>query len=462
MPTLSVRTRITAAVAVLVLLALGGAGLIVAVLGRADAEVRARAAVEQELTEFVQFQQQNPSQGSPELINGFLLANVTTASELIIGYWDGAPQRWSASDRDGLALTPEFRELADELADSGGVARLQTGWGEVYVDAQPVSDGGALFVVYFLQDEYGELEDTLRTYAVSAFLALLVVTAAAAWVAGRLLRPIRTLRETAEEIGETDLSLRIPETGNDDITDLTRTVNAMLGRLDGAFAGQRAFLDDAGHELRTPLTILRGHLELLDSSDSTEVDHTRELVLDEVDRMSRLVDDLILLAKADRPDFVVPDRVDVAALLRTVVEKCRGLGELEWTLDAAPEVVVAMDEQRITQALLQLAANAVKHTDVDGVIGLGAQCGESGVRLWVRDNGPGVADEDKESIFRRFGRARVPEGDEGFGLGLSIVAAIAAGHGGSVAVYDEEPRGARFVIEVPLHQTKGSQSWPAS
>ena len=120
-------------------------------------------------------------------------------------------------------------------------------------------------MVNYLAEDRGELLDTMRTYAiVVGALAGAGHRCSRPGSPGRLLAPLRTLRATAEEIGETDLSRRIPETGNDDITALTRTVNGMLDRLEAAFVGQRQFLDDAGHELKTPLTVLRGHLELLD------------------------------------------------------------------------------------------------------------------------------------------------------------------------------------------------------
>ena len=158
-------------------------------------------------------------------------------------------------------------------------------------------------------------------------LSLLAITAFAAVQSGRLLAPLRTLRETADEINDTDLSRRLPETGNDDITALTRTFNRMLDRLEAAFVGQRQFLDDAGHELKTPLTVLRGHLELLDVGSPEEIAETRELLLDEVDRMSRLVGELILLAKSDRPDFVTLRPVDLTGLTVDTLAKARGLGD---------------------------------------------------------------------------------------------------------------------------------------
>jgi two-component system, OmpR family, sensor kinase len=308
---------------------------------------------------------------------------------------------------------------------------------------------GALVVVTYLEEGRAELRETMRTYAIVALLALLVVTAVAAWQSGRLLAPLRTLRETAEEIGETDLSRRLPVTGNDDITALTRTVNRMLDRLESAFVGQRRFLDDAGHELKTPLTVLRGHLEVLDTGSPEDVAETRELLLDEVDRMSRLVSDLILLAKSDRPDFVRPRAVDLGPLTDALLAKARGLGDRDWVLDGAGEGILVVDEQRITQAVLQLADNAAKHTGAGDLIAIGSSYDGTTAQLWVRDTGPGVPAADRQKIFARFGRSRVTPDDEGFGLGLSIVRAIVRAHGGSVSVEDVQPHGARFVIALP-------------
>jgi hypothetical protein len=138
-------------------------------------------------------------------------------------------------------------------------------------------------------------------------------------------------------------------TGADDVTELTMTVNTMLDRLQWAFDTQQQFLDDAGHELRTPLTIVRGHLEVLDVGDPLEVSATRDIVLDELDRMARLVDDLVLLAQARRPDFVRFEPVDLDRLIREALDKAQALADRRWVLDAALPVVVAADAQRLTR-----------------------------------------------------------------------------------------------------------------
>ncbi len=164
--------------------------------------------------------------------------------------------------------------------------------------------------------------------------------------------------------------------------------------------------------------------------------------------------DLILLAKSDRPDFLNLSEADPADLVTSVLAKARALGDRRWLLDAETHAtnghLVVVDEQRLTQALLQFADNAVKHTAPGQEIAIGASLDVGTLHLWVRDTGQGVKPQDRERIFQRFGRAEVTHGDEGFGLGLSIVSAIAHAHGGSAYV-DDPPggTGARFVIRLP-------------
>ena len=479
----SVRVRITAAVALLTALALSGAGLLVYVIEgqRIDNDIAQR--VDQQFEEFRKFQTQgvDPATGAPyasvgALLDAFLLQQVPDGDEALVTWYDGRPQQRSADGYTGDKAT--FEEAAATIVDDNGTTRIDAPEDELILNAQTVRLGdetGALIVVTYYGDARAGLSETIRTYVVVALLSLLVITAFAAAQSGRLLAPLRTLRETAEEITDTDLSQRLPEVGNDDITALTRTFNRMLDRLEAAFVGQREFLDDAGHELKTPLTVLRGHLELLDVGNPEEIAETRELLLDETDRMSRLVGELILLAQSDRPDFVTPRPVGLTGLTVDTLAKARGLGDRAWTLDETAGVTVPVDEQRLTQALLQLCDNAVKHTGPGDVVALGSSYDGTTARLWVRDTGPGVGVEDRDQIFERFGRSAVPDHDEGFGLGLSIVRAIARAHGGTVSLEDEQPHGARFVISLPIppveptdpghrsqDETEEFSLWPAS
>jgi signal transduction histidine kinase len=338
------------------------------------------------------------------------------------------------------------------IADGGGTVELQTVLGSTLTAVQPIQDDsgdGAFIVAYLTGQERDEFGRTVRTYAVVSLIALLAVSLGAWWVAGRLLSPIRQLRGTAQEITDTDLSRRIPVEGDDDMSDLVRTVNAMLERLDRAFATQRTFLDDAGHELRTPVTVLRGHLELLDPYDSADVTATRQLLLDEIDRMSRMVDDLILLAKADRPDFAQPAAVDVGALTDRVLDKARATADRDWRLDERAEGTVWLDAQRVTQALLQLASNAVRHTGPGDLVAFGSRLDSRALRFWVRDGGPGVDEDVRETIFERFHQGDSATAAEGSGLGLSIVRAIAEAHGGTAHVESPPGQGATFILTLP-------------
>lgn len=459
----SVRARIISALLAVVFVALCGAGVIVYLIERDRVEDEVAADVEQELAELEALRAtginpttQQPFASAREVVQTFMTRNVAGSSEVLVGWWDGrarvrtpASQTLSADLRPTSAL---HRALAP-LADEGRSGRLDLpGTGQVLVTVQPVDRDGeraSLVVLTFMDPASAGLRDTMRTYTVVSLAALVVIGVAATWQSGRLLAPLRDLRRTADRVTARDLTERLPVRGNDDITALTRTFNGMLDRLDTSFTSQRQFLDDAGHELRTPLTVLRGHLELMDPEDPAEVAATRALLLDEVDRMGRLTDDLILLAKARRPDFVRSHPVDVGDLTRTVLAKARGMADRDWQCDEVADVLVLTDEQRLTQALLQLLDNAVKHTDPGSVVAVGSAVRGTDLELWVRDTGDGVPVPDRDAVFGRFNRSHVREGDEGFGLGLSVVHAIAVALGGTVRVTDPpapHPPGARFVL----------------
>ena len=269
------------------------------------------------------------------------------------------------------------------------------------------------------------------------------------------------MRRAAAEITEQDLSRRIPVNGRDDIAALAEQFNAMLDRLEVAFSTQRRFLDDASHELRTPITIIRGHLELV-GDDPAEWDEVVRIVTDELDRMSRIVEDLLLLAKSERPDFVQPERISVAELTSDIDAKVRALADRHWMLEAIGEGDAVVDPQRVTQTMVQLAQNAVQHTEPGAEIRIGSALHEvedsrdadrnRHVSFWVTDTGPGVRPEDAETIFERFSRGSTggARGHRtGAGLGLAIVKAIADAHRGSVRLISEPGRGATFGIELP-------------
>jgi signal transduction histidine kinase len=440
-------------------LGLVGAGTAAYLVEGARVDRRIDEALLQELREFEALEDRgiDPRTGRPfnsvdRLLEVALRRNVPDEHQSIIGFLGNRPAYVHPSASRGLERNEAFIDAVTS-GPTSAVGTLDTDDGEVRYASKAVLQGGerrgAYTVAYFTAQERAEFQDVIRTYAVVALLSLVAVGVGAWSVAGRLLRPIRQLQATAQEIGDTDLTQRIQVVGNDEVADLAHTFNAMLDRLEDAFATQRQFLDDAGHELRTPITIIRGHLELLDERNVEEVEATRALVLDEIDRMSRLVEDLVMLAKAQRPDFLRVEPVDVGVLTDDVFDKSRALGERVWQLDARGSGTVLADSQRLTQALLQLATNAIQHTRQQDTVAVGSAVQAADVRLWVRDTGAGVPSTHAAHIFERFQRGPDTRGTDGSGLGLSIVQAIAEAHGGSVELEGKPGNGAVFTVVIP-------------
>ncbi|MGH9135680.1 MAG: sensor histidine kinase [Acidimicrobiales bacterium] len=399
----------------------------------------------------------NPDTGQPfgsdvrTIFDTFLSTNVPEEGEVYLTFVDGAGWKTSPAPIP-LETDPDLASRWSSLT-AGEWGRLSTDAGPVRYLAVPLTfEGqtqGVLVFATFTQGQRDDIEAQSRVSAAVAAGVLLLATAVAWAVAGRLLRPVRQLTAAAEAIDDSDLGRRIPVEGNDEIARLARRFNEMLDRLQGSFATQQTFVDDAGHELRTPITVVRGHLELM-GDDPDEQRETIALVTDELDRMTRIVDDLLLLAKSEQPDFLQRQPVDVADLTTDLLDKASALGDNDWHLDMTAPGTVNADPQRITQAVLNLARNAVEHATPGGEIGLGSRWGDDGLRLWVRDDGPGIDPADRDRIFERF--ARGGEGRRrtgGAGLGLAIVRSIATAHGGRVELDSTPGGGATFTIVLP-------------
>ena len=367
-------------------------------------------------------------------------------------------QPYARNDQDPPLRLDEQPEVVARLAASSHpeLATIQTARGAVRYGTVPVRVAGSpdtgVFVIAVFRDlERAEINSATWTSAAVAFGTLALAAIAALWMAGRVLRPIRLVRLTAQQISATDLSRRIPVKGNDDVAELARTFNSMLDRLETTFEAQRQFLHDASHELRTPITIVQGHLELAESDPSTRAE-SLAIVMDELDRMRRIVEDLLMLARSDSPNFLRLSAVDLEPYIDEVLDKASSLAPRKWYLDHRAEGVAMLDRQRITQALLQLALNATQHTNTDQEIHLGTEISGDQLHLWVRDTGSGVPPADRERVFDRFARGDRTDGDSfGTGLGLAIVRAIAQSHGGRVALAETSSGGAEFRLELPLH-----------
>lgn len=464
------RVRILAVVVLLLLAASTGSVVLLrsALLDRLDEEV-ARG-LDREAEEFRLLRSGNdPETGEPfgddvrAVFDTYFAREIADEGESLLAFVDGrvyaSRRAQDAFDADDIPEATRFWLSLDEPRRG----RIMTDVGEARYVALPLSgsDGDALFVVAnFPAFERAEIDEAVRVHIGIQLLTLAVASALGVVLAGRVLRPLAWLATTARTISETDLSRRIPFRGRDEASVIAQTFNEMLTRLERAITTQRQFLDDTSHELRTPLTIIRGQLEVLEFDASpAEREEAVALVLEEVDRLSRMVDDLFLLAHAQRPDFLQRRRVDLGELLRDVHRKVTALGDRRWHVDARDGLHVDGDPQRLTQAVMQLVANAVRHT-VDGDdVRLSTSARDGCAVVTVADSGPGVDPEDAPRIFARFGRGRAARPAAGAGMGLAIVLAIAEAHGGTARLVPGGGAGARFEIVVPL---AGAAALPAA
>ena len=352
-----------------------------------------------------------------------------------------------ANARRGL---PTFETVT--LAD-GPPARILT---------QPVVRGG--HVVQLVQVGMS-LETAERT--LSRYLTILVVlvplgaalaAAGGALVAGRALRPVDTMSLTARRITGEDLTRRIPLRGTGDELDrLAETLNAMLARLEDAFAGVRRFAADAAHELRTPLTALRGGIEvsLRGGRSSEEYRRVLESSLEEVERLTHLAEDLLLLSRFSVTVSALRQRVELEPLLVEVLDVGTQLAHqrgLSIASTALGQAAVVGDAGALRRAFLNLIDNAVKYTPAGGKVqvALGREAGRAVIT--VSDSGIGIAPADAERIFQPFVRLDAArEGTEsGAGLGLSIARSIVLAHGGDLTVESVLGAGSTFTILLPL------------
>jgi len=340
---------------------------------------------------------------------------------------------------------PEIQDALAGRAVSGERESQTLGEPLLYV-AVPVRAGtdvlGAVRLTYPVSEVQDVVDTRVRGLLIAAGITLLAAAVIAVLVAAAVTRRIRRLRDAAERIAEGDLDARAEESGSDEIGELAESFNTMADRVKDVVESQKGFAGDASHQLRTPLTALRLRLdraaEMMDDADpaAEQVDAAR----DEIDRLQRLVDGLLVLARADRRDHEVV-AVDVASVARDRVEAWQPLAgerEVEILLDS-PGIAVA---SAVPSAVEQIVDNYVDNAlDVvpDGTrIVVTVRVEPEGVVIVVDDAGPGLPAEDRERAFDRFWRGRQDGG--GSGLGLAVVASLAAASGGTVWL-DQSPAG---------------------
>jgi two-component system, OmpR family, sensor kinase len=376
------------------------------------------------------------------------------------------PEVFGASPPDeGEALPEQSRENATgerlQIPHIGYSTRAVPDVGQTRILERPVKVGSLQLVA-----GAGEpLESVARAQhgIAGAFVLAGALTLAfallASYLAGaRVTAPLRRMAAVAARVDAGDLEPRMdasPGQGREHRV-LAESFNHMLDRLSEAFAGQREFVADASHELRTPLTVIRGQLEVLaaqEDPDGPEVRRVERLVQAEITRISRLVDDLLVLAQSEQTDFLRGEEILLRPFVIDLWDGVSLIDDRRFELGPVPDGSLYADPDRLAQAIRNLARNAIDHTAPDsGLVRLEVhRMAPDGVRFAVIDDGPGIPAAERERIFERFHRVDPARSRAagGAGLGLAIVLAIAEAHGGTVHASDA-PYGRGSCVELVL------------
>ncbi|MBA4398819.1 MAG: two-component sensor histidine kinase [Anaerolinea sp.] len=310
------------------------------------------------------------------------------------------------------------------------------------------------------------VQRTLIGILVLLTIILMLLVGLSTWFLTRqALAPLATVTEVATRITQADdLSRRIPasKAGGDEVGKLILAFNDTLERLENLFNTQRRFTADVSHELRTPLTVIKGEVGLMRLTGSVDEESIGNIER-EVDRLTRLVGDLLLLSQAESGRLMLDmAEVDLDTVLLEVYQQARTLAgdKVTVSLSEIDQVHIIGDRDRLKQVLLNLAANAIQYSPAGKSVTLGLQRADEQVKLFVQDTGPGISPKDLPHIFDRFFRAersRKRSSSSGFGLGLSIADWIVKKHNGRIEVSSEEGQGTLFTVWLPLTQPEAKK-----
>ena len=307
-------------------------------------------------------------------------------------------------------------------------------------------------------DEFqAENLDRLRTWSIVAGFGLAFISGFGGFaLSGIILRPMRDITEVASEISATNLSQRINHEGPDDeLKQLADTFDSMIERIERGFEAQRRFVQDASHELRTPLAAIRTNIEVAEMVGDVDHEEQRallETVKGQTERLTRLSEDLLLLTA---PQTALPvETINAGELVAMAMEELGPLAaraNVRLAADARGACAAVASTDLLYRCVLNLVDNAVKHSGEGATVAIDADCGGEQVWIRVRDDGPGIPQEDLEHVFERFyrvDRSRV-RGRGGSGLGLAIVRELMDSMGGSVEVESTPGRGSTFTLRLP-------------
>ena len=375
-------------------------------------------------------------------------------------------QLWS---RDGVLQASNIQQLNSPLDPTGLPSQIPV-FRDVYIEnvhlrvlTVPLQIGERPFGTLQLATNLAVVDATQRalvTVLLVGSIICLGVAAVAGWLStGQALAPLERVTETALQITRADdLSRRIPYQGSadDEVGKLIQAFNQTLSRLENLFNAQRRFIADVGHELRTPLTVIKGNVDLMTRMGCTD-DESMVGIENEVDRLTRLVGDLLLLAQAESGKLPLDAQtVELDTLLLDALNQMQVLAgdRLNLRLGEIDQVLVCGDPDRLKQVIVNLVGNAIKYTPEEGDVRVGLSKTDTEAKLVVSDTGPGIPSEDLPHVFERFyrgekSRTRSKDG-KGFGLGLSIAFWIVRNHDGRIEVDSVEGEGTTFCVWLPL------------
>lgn len=293
------------------------------------------------------------------------------------------------------------------------------------------------------------------TLALAGLVIVIIGGSLSAWAAGASLSPLREVAATAGRITKASLGGRVPYDGpHDEVGAVVESLNAMLDRLEVAFAEQKRFTADASHELRTPLAVMHGNLDLIEHANTTADEKSAALraIRDETSRIERLIDDLLELARLDRGSQRPFQALCVATLIEEAAVRGRSIGAAVINASAESDLWIDGDPDLLDQALMNLVRNSIAYARDGGVISITATQDGGSVIIAVADDGPGISEVDLPRIFDRFYRAPVPRSGVkggGSGLGLAITKRLVELHGGTIDAGNREGGGAVFTIRLP-------------
>jgi heavy metal sensor kinase len=366
------------------------------------------------------------------------------------------------SDIEGEALPTSFNALERAMRGEIVYETIERTKPRLRMVTIPIMDNKKVTSVVQVGTSLEDFDETIRKLLlimiISIPTSIIVTIVVGYFMAKKALRPVDQIRRAAVKISSSNLDEKIDITGRrDELGRLAETFNAMIGRLKDAFQRINQFSIDVSHELKTPLTILKGETEVALRKEREKDDYQKLLLsnLEEIDRMSCIIDDLLLLSKADTKEIKL--NIEEVALRDLIMDVCMNMKvvadkkSVELQISELEDVRLKGDELKLRRMLLNVVENGIKYSHVGGKVSVSSYVNDGYARIDVKDDGIGISEEDIKYVFDRFYRAdRSRKRESGSGLGLSISRWIAGAHKGSIEVKSQPAQGSVFTIKLPI------------